>query len=319
MEREIAVVSGRQLRLIAIDQLRYAGLSASGARSRVARGRLFRVRPRVYATHPPPYSREQRWMAAVLAGGSGALLSDWPASIHLEIAPDGASALPHITIPPARRRSLPGVVVHRRQVEARDRRVVGQIPITAPELVVVHLSPALSEPELGRMLVAAESKRMLNRRRLEELVAERAGRPGVGKLLPLLDRPRSIAKSELELLMVPVLHEAGVPWPLFNHPIRVPERRRPLIVDLYWPELRLVVELDSQRWHGDWEHSEDDRERDQLLALAELAPHRFFRRQVKREPAVAARRLRGIVELRARELAQQRASRAASRRMDDAA
>jgi hypothetical protein len=197
--------------------------------------------------------------------------------------------------------------------------VKGSIPVTRPELILVHLSPALTQPELGQMLVAAESKRMLDRRRLEELVAERAGRPGIHKLVPLLERPRSIAKSELELIMVPVLELAGVPWPIFNHPLTVPEREKPLIVDLFWPELGLVVELDSQRWHGDWERAEDDRERDQLVSLAKLTPHRFVRRRVKRKPAETAERLRRLVELRREELAaQQRPLSAASSRIEEA-
>jgi hypothetical protein len=237
----------------------------------------------------------------------------------LDIAPRAFPTQIHVTVPSGRGRSRRGIIVHQREVEPRDQRLVRGIPVTSPELVLVHLSPALTRAELGQMLVAAESKRMLDRRRLEQLVEERAGRPGIGKLVPLLERPRSIAESELELMMIPVLELAEVPWPSFNHPIRVPDREKPLVVDLFWPELRMVVELDSQRWHGDWERAEEDRNRDQLVALAGLVPHRFFRRQVKRDPGGTADRLRRLVDLRGRELAaQQRPLSAASSRIEAA-
>jgi hypothetical protein len=238
--------------------------------------------------------------------------------IHLGIAPSGFPTRAHVTIPTTRRRSIPGVVFHRRRLDEDAAIVKDGIPVTRPELVLVHLSPALSQPELGQMLVAAESKRMLDRRRLGQLVRERAGRPGIAKLVPLLERPRSIARSDLELLMVPVLELAGVPWPRFNHPLSVPGRDKPIVVDLFWPELRMVVELDSQRWHGDWERAEDDRERDQLVSLIGLRPHRFVRRRVRRDPAGTAGRLRRLVDLRRRELAQQRPLSAASSRIEEA-
>ncbi len=319
IERQVFRVAGRQLHLIKTEELLDAGVPPRQVSRWAANGRLFRMQHGVYATHPPPYSLEQRWLASVLACGEDALLSDWPGAIHLDIAPRRFPTRTHVTVPPGRGRSRRGIIVHQRRLEQGDGMVKDGIPVTRPELVLVHLSPALSPIELEQMLVAAESLRILDRRRLTEVVEERAGRPGIHKLVPLLGKEPAIAQSDLELLMVPVLHEAGVPWPLFNHPIRVPDREEPLVVDLFWPELRMVVELDSQRWHGDWERAEADRDRDQLLALAGLAPHRFFRRQVKRDPKATADRLRRLVDLRRAELeAQQRPLTAASSRIDAA-
>jgi len=63
-------------------------------------------------------------------------------------------------------------------------------------------------------------------------------------------------------------------------------------VDVVWPDLRMVVELDSQRFHGDWVAAERDRDRDQRLALAGWRCHRFVRRVVAGDPVGAAERLR---------------------------
>lgn len=302
LEGQIGRIAARQLRLITGTQLSSAGLSPSGIRSRAARGRLFRLHPGVYATHPPPYSLQQRWLAAVLACGPGSLLSDWPAAGHWGIAPPGSPLAAHVTVPSGRGRSRAGITVHQRPVDPRDVRRKDGIPLTSVDLVLVHLSPAVETPELERMLVAAESLKLLNRRRLAELLEERRGRPGTNRLLPLLAQRPALTRSDLELLMLPIVRAATVARPLLNHPIPVPGRSAPLVVDLAWPELRLVVELDSQRWHGDWDRSEADRDRDQLLALAGWLCHRFFRRQVVEDPAGATQRLRRLVELRAEEL-----------------
>jgi hypothetical protein len=208
-----------------------------------------------------------------------------------------------VSVPSGRGRSRPGITVHQRgPIDSRDVRVKDGIPLTSVDLVLIHLSPHLDTPELERMLVAAESLGLLKRSRLSELVAEQAGRPGISRLLPLIAQSPALTRSKLELLMLPIIRASGVPRPLFNHPVRVPGRVDPLIVDLLWPDLRLVVELDSQRWHGDWQQAEIDRDRDQLLALAGHICHRFVRRRIAEDPAAAAKRLRALVDLRGREL-----------------
>ena len=60
----------------------------------------------------------------------------------------------------------------------------------------------------------------------------------------------------------------------------------------------MVVEADSQRFHGDWERAEIDRERDQLLALAGWQSHRFVRRRLVEDRAGSAERLRLLIAAR---------------------
>ena len=58
----------------------------------------------------------------------------------------------------------------------------------------------------------------------------------------------------------------------------------------------MVVEADSQRFHGDWERARADRERDQLLALAGWRCHRFTRDRFEDQRWMAAR-LAGLAAL----------------------
>lgn len=293
------MIAARQLRLISCNQLQAAGLSPSGVRSRLARGRLHRLHREIYATHPPPFSHAQRYLAGALACGPGALLSDGPAAVHLGID-DLLPPLPvELTVPDGIGRSRPGIVVHRRgPTDPRDRRSVEGVPCVSADLILIQLAPKLAIDRLERIMVAAESLGLLKRGRLAELIGERRGRPGMPALASLLALQPALTRSDIELLMLPICARAGLDRPLINHPIGVPGRPAPLLADCAWPDLRMVVEVDSQRFHGDWERAETDRERDQLLALAGWFCHRFVRRRIVDDPGETAERLRHLAAVR---------------------
>lgn len=301
-EQRIDGIVKRQLWLITSRQLFGVGFSETAIQKRSARGSLHRLHAGVYATHPPPYSREQRWLAAVLACGPGAALSDL-CSAALQGIVTTPPLTAQVTVPSGRGRTRRGITVHRRaSIDPRDLRRFKRVPCTSADLTLVHLAPSHTAQELETIMVAAASLGFLKRARLAELVAERRGRPGIHKLERLLQLEPALTRSELELLFFPIWQAAGVERPRVNLPIDVPGRDRPLTVDFAWPEIRLVVEADSQRFHGDWQQAEIDRERDQLLALAGWVSHRFVRRRIKDDPAGSAERLRQLTAVRIAEL-----------------
>lgn len=224
----------------------------------------------------------------MLACGADSALCG-PSAAALQDIADIPGLPAHVRSPARRGRDRPGIVVHRGAIDSRDLRIVDGIRTVSADLVLVDLASALAEAELEVVLVAAESKGLLKRGRLGQLVAERRGRPGIAKLERLLGLEPALVRSELESRMLPIARRAGIGRPRVNHPIRVPGRDRPLVVDFAWPELRMVVEADSQRFHGDWERARDDRERDQLLALAGWRCHRFTRDSFEDESWMAAR------------------------------
>lgn len=291
------VIASRQLQLISGEQLRAAGMSRKTIESWLKRRRLHPVHHGVYATHSLPFTREQLWLAAVLACGPEALLSHQPAAMVQGFL-DPESVVAHVTVPSGRGRTRAGIVVHRSSVDPRDRRKVGAIPCTSADRILVDLAPGHEEPELEVLLVAAESLGLVKRGRLRELVAERNGRPGMARLAGLLNLDPIEVRSRPEALLLPICRTAGLPRPRLNHPVDVPTQSRPLIVDLAWPEIRLAIELDSQRFHADWAQAEADRERDQALALAGWECHRFVRRVVVGDPVRVAGRLEKLYALR---------------------
>jgi hypothetical protein len=195
VERQIEEVAGRQLLLIDGRQLAEAGVGPRGAAHRVAAGSLHRMHQNVYALHPPPHTRNQRYLAATMTYGAGAALSHGPAGVVQEIC-DEASAFPiHVSSPRAHPRGRDGIICHpAAALDPRDIRRFDGVTCVSADLVLVQLAPTLDEAELEVILVAAESRGFLKRGRLIELVNQRRGRPGIHKLASLLalERHRAV-------------------------------------------------------------------------------------------------------------------------------
>ena len=79
------------------------------------------------------------------------------------------------------------------------------------------------------------------------MIARSNGRRGLSALLALLDYdPREAieSKSDLESRFLDLVREAGLPLPQLNVIVEG------VLVDAYWPQARLVVELQSWEHHG---------------------------------------------------------------------
>ena len=284
----IAGIAGRQKQLVRLHQLADLGLTPRAVQLRARSGRLHRVHRGVYATHSPPYSDHQRYLAAVYACGPGSLLSDLPAAFVFGFV-EPAPGRPHVTNRMGTGRDLKGIVVHRRTIEPRDRTLRHGIPCTTPARTIIDCAPALDPDALEDLVMAADSLRILNRARFEQLVEERRGQPGIASLTALITDDPVETRSRNERRMHSICHEYGIPPPRTNFPIQVGART--FIADFCWPDLRLIVEADSWRWHGGRLAAESDADRAQLLALAGWRIVRFTRDQIKKARAETGRRL----------------------------
>jgi len=79
-----------------------------------------------------------------------------------------------------------------------------------------------------------------------------------------------------------LLLSAGIAHPHVNVPLWIGGRR--LVGDLRWPEQRLIVEIDSDTWHGGALAGEDDAERQALLEAAGERVVRVHWRQAAARP-----------------------------------
>jgi very-short-patch-repair endonuclease len=291
LEAEIAEISSRQKRLIRLDQLKGLGLTRRGVAHRVASGSLYRLHAGVFATHPPPHSHQQRYLAAVYACGEYASLIG-PPSAWLYGCLESPPLIAEVNSPTGRGRSRPGVNVRRKTIASHDLRTHHGIPTTTMARTILDCAHALGEEGTEDLIMAADSKRILNRRRLEELTVEHAGQPGVRHILSLIaETPREL-RSKNERRMFGICRAHAIPLPLTNH--RIETAGRTFYADFLWPERKLIVEADSWRWHGGRRANESDKDRDQLLAIAGYLVVHFTRDQILKARGETGRRLAAL-------------------------
>lgn len=119
MRQEIAQAQGRVARIaarqhgvVSLEQLTWAGLSASTVSRRVREGWLHRVHRGVYAVGHRRLSEEGWWMAAVLALSGSAVLSHESAAKLWGISPSSPPLI-HVTVPERSGRARrPGIRLH---------------------------------------------------------------------------------------------------------------------------------------------------------------------------------------------------------------
>ena len=140
--------------------------------------------------------------------------------------------------------------------------------------------------------MAADSAQLLDRSRLEELAQGTPRRPGTGHILALITDDPVELRSRNEIRMRSICREYDIPLPLCNHRIDLPGRT--FIADFCWPDLRLIVEADSWRWHGGRLATESDADRDQLLSIAGWRVIHFTRDQIRHRRPLVGQRLAAL-------------------------
>lgn len=280
----------RQHGVLSVRQLREHGLERHAIRHRVASGRLRTVHTGVYAVGHLRLSREARWMAAVLAVGQASLLSHESAGALWGIWTEGPRV--HVSASVRGSRRLPGVVVHRRRLGARDRDRQRGIPVTAPAGTLIDLAAGAAPGRIEAAVNAADRLGLLTPEQLRSELDLHPGRRGVGVLRGLLDwRVFRLTDSELERRFLLLVRSAGLPVP------EAGARLNGFKVDFHWPELGLVVETDGLRYHRTPEQQAHDRRRDQVHTAAGLTCLRFTHAQVRHEPEEVRRILRRVARL----------------------
>jgi predicted transcriptional regulator of viral defense system len=260
----------RQHGVIARRQLVAFGYSEQAIRHRLAKGRLHRVHPGVYALGRPEVTQHGRWMAAILAAGPAAVLSHRSAAALYGIAKQKGNAI-HVAVPAhSRRRSSRGITVHTRN-ELRATASQG-VPVTTPEDTLIDLATDATQDQLEQAINEADKRDLIDPPALREAAAT-TRRRGAASLRAVLDR-HTRTDSPLERAFLRIAKRAGLPPPQTQACVNGHR------VDFYWPELALVVETDGLRYHRTAAEQAADRKRDQDHFLAGLTALRFTTAQL---------------------------------------
>lgn len=108
----------------------------------------------------------------------------------------------------------------------------------------------------------------------------RPGAKGRAKLRAILEDYTGAppTRSVFERVFLELIEKAGLPKPLVN------AKLAGLEPDIYWPQWKLVVELDSRRFHSDPRTFESDRIREARLQRLGLRVLRITWKRLKHEP-----------------------------------
>lgn len=237
----------------------------------VADGHIGVFRRGVWVVAGTPRTYEQSVLGALLAAGELAWISHRTmAKVHGLVVPP-PEQIDVLTFPD-RRLHLEGVAHHRNKlVVTTDVTSVGPIRGTSVARTLVDCMPFLP----GRMLAAAVND--ARRRKLVTLddlhaahaavdEGRRTGRHLVRPMRPLLAVADDPGGSELELNVLHVIRDAGLPLPVQQFRIEVAGRVRYL--DYAYPESKICIEFDGFGEHGQLrEVFDDDRDRNGELGV----------------------------------------------------
>lgn len=267
--RAIAELASRQHGVVSRMQLLDLGLTSSGVTRMLRSGRLHRLHPGVYAVGHRVLAPRGWWMAAVLSGGPGALLSHRSAAALRGLV-DGMPSTVDVLVLRTGTRS-PGVRPHRvRDIRPQDRSTVDGIPCTSLARTLLDLATVGTERTLDRALRKSLAAESYDDHAFREVLARR--RKGTTALRLALAHIEGdaeagvVTKSELELRFLELLRRHDFVRPATN--VSLPTPRRTWEVDALWSAQRLVVELDGWWVHADRESFRRDRRRGIDVRLA---------------------------------------------------
>lgn len=273
-----AAIAACQHGVIARAQLVEIGLSDAAIVRRSRSGRLHVLHRGVYAVGHRAISREGELLAAVLAGGPGAVLSHESAAELWELQP-GKGRLIDVVAPARGKR--PGIRFHRCVLDAADITTHKAIEVTTPERTIIDLASRLTPGKLEHVIRQAEYEHLTTPASLASCLSTHEGRRGMKSLrraLGLSAETIGVTRSEFERRFLRFIRRHRLARPRLNY--RIDVGARVVTVDCAWPEHRLVVELDSRRAHDNRYSFESDRSRDRDLLIAGWTPTRVTWRQL---------------------------------------
>ncbi len=271
-DQRVAAVTRRQRGRIKRAQLRILGLSDEQIEDRVLKGQLRREHPSVYVDALMP--------EIPLGAETGALLSiarplavlshHTAAALWNFGAPDHDI---HLLVPGGWTRPRAGVRVHRtRELPAGDMRLCEGLPVTSPARTLVDCATAgrTSARQLERMFTEALTLRLVTP---AALAATARNCPAIIRLLDAEIAP-AVLRSDTERRLLELIRRARLMEPRANAALHGFE------ADFYWPEQRLVVEVDGSGFHtGRWA-TERDRRKEAAFRAHGIDTMRFSRAQI---------------------------------------
>jgi very-short-patch-repair endonuclease len=264
LETVISDLAERQHGVVAAWQLTTRAFDKHAIARRLRAGRLHPIHRGVYAVGHTKLTPQGHRMAAVLAGGSGAVLSHRPAGAEWGMR--RWSGIPSVTTP-TWRRSGGRIRFHCARLPPDEVTVLDGIPITTVPRTLLDLATVLDEHDLLTAVGEAEKQELGDPLSLPDLLARHRGERGTARLRRALEKiGYGVPIEALEEAFARFVAERRLPPPELNATLWIGDRV--VSPDCLWREERVIVELHSVRHHGTGVAIGRDATRDRQLLLA---------------------------------------------------
>jgi very-short-patch-repair endonuclease len=258
------------LGVISSERLMALGCPSRTLANLVSDGELVPMLPGVFRSAQWPCNREQI-LAAVCARNLAALIGFTTAGQEWYLR-RMMDPLIHVLVPHGRSPHMEGVVVHRcRRIDPVDivQRPDG-IRLTSPPRTLFD-----SADMIGAEATTSVLEQLLNEHRVtfgtvSDTVQRlyHPNRPGSATMLAVIrSRPawRAALQSDLEVRVLEEMSRQGLPSPVTQFRMRLPDRTHDIAIDFAWPTLKLAIEVDHPAWHDGAADSHADKGRDRKL------------------------------------------------------
>jgi Transcriptional regulator, AbiEi antitoxin len=290
LEGRIAALARRQRGYVTRPQLMKLGLGRRAIQYRVSIGRLIPVYAGVYAVGHLPTLPQDRAAGALLACGEGAVLSHSTAATAWGIFKRWEMPF-EVTLGSLRSRK--GIRIHRCRLERWDIKTQIGLRVTSAARTLLDVAPRFKDTGLRRAVADQRRAGHLTLDQLNDVVERFPRAPGTRRLLPLLDVTKGgPTRSDLEDRFVAFCRRFGLPEPETN--VWVAGRE----VDAWFPNERLIVELDGREFHSDPDRFEGDRDGDVTALTFGIPTVRITDARMTETPEREARRLLTILDTR---------------------
>jgi very-short-patch-repair endonuclease len=276
----LSQLAARQFGVVSAGQLLRLGWTRKEIQGQVRRGSLHPLYREVYAVGHDRIVDHGRLLAALLSCGDGSFLSHRTAAAVWGLRPVNTRRV-ELTVPGINAPHRRGLVVHRSTDVAKDEgRSRNGLRVSSVPRMLIELANSESQAELERLITEAVRRRLINLPALDRALHEHQRRPGMAKLKRALRdyRPRPDRKSDLERAFDRHIKDTDIPPPERNVYIGGWE------IDCYWPEFKLVVELDGRNYHSSLADMERDRKKDADLLKLGIGTFRITDLRFELEP-----------------------------------
>lgn len=275
--------------VITMAQATRAGLSEHAVARRVSSGRWRRCANGVYFVDDRPFTTSARIRAAVWSRGPRAVASGLAAAWWLGLTAR-EPRLVEVTVPrTGSGRGGSGIRIRRRDLHDVDVVEHRGLRVTALALTVVE---AAARPNGGIAIMDAALQRRVLLGDLQRAHLRNAGRRGAPAARRLLDAAAGGARSEAERRVVQLLCAAGISGWHANYTVG------PYLVDIAFPAQRVAIEIDGWAFHSDQQSFQNDRARQNKLALRGWQVLRFTWLDITQHPERVLAEIRAAISVR---------------------